>query len=114
MMPSLFSMSSPTTWFQVWFVVYVYLLPILLYAAWSALSLMDIVESGKDRTSLGAILAVMLIPLLGGGWYLIARARVLTRTARLAAVVLGSLAWLIPLAVAIWLVGRPLGPKALT
>jgi len=112
-MPSLFSMSGPVTMFQVWFVVYVYMLPILLYATWAALSIMDIAESNDPDTRWGSALAVMLLPLVGGAWYLLTRARILRRTSCIAAVVLGSVVWLIPLAVAIWLVGRPLGPKAL-
>jgi hypothetical protein len=107
----MFTMSAPLNAFQVWFVVYVYMLPIMLYGAWAALSVMDIVEANDGRW--GAILAVILLPLVGGAWYLLMRARILDRTSRVAAVVLGSLVWLVPLFVAIWLVGRPLGPKAL-
>jgi hypothetical protein len=113
MMPSLFSMSGPVTMFQVWFIVYVYLLPILLYATWASLSIMDIAETNDPNTRWGAALAVILLPLVGGAWYLLTRARILRRTGRIAAVVVGSVVWLIPLCVAVWLVGRPLGPKAL-
>jgi hypothetical protein len=113
-MPSPFSMSGPVTLFQVWFIVYVYLLPILLYATWASLSIMDIIEQKGAEVPWGAALAVMLLPLAGGAWYLLARARVLQRAGRVAAVVVGLVVWLIPLCVAIWLVGRPLGPKALT
>lgn len=111
MMPSMFSMSAPVNAFQVWFVVYVYMLPIMLYAAWAALSIMDITATHDRRW--GATLAVIFLPLVGGAWYLLMRARVLSRAGRVAAVVVGSLVWLIPLLAAIWLVGRPLGPKAL-
>jgi len=113
-MPSLFSMSGPVTMFQVWFIVYVYLLPILLYAAWASLSLMDMAESKDGGSHWGAAAAVILVPLVGGAWYLLARARTLTRPARVAAVVAGLIVWFIPLFIAIWLVGRPLGPKALS
>ena len=44
-MPSLFSMAHPFTAFQLWFVVYVYLLPILLYGVWASLALMDLMDS---------------------------------------------------------------------
>jgi hypothetical protein len=54
------------------------------------------------------------LPLIGGGWYLLTQARTLRPTARIAVVALGSIVWLIPLCTAIWLVGRPLGPKALS
>ncbi len=114
MIPSLFSMSGPVTVFQVWFIVYVYLLPILLYAAWASLSIMDMIEAKDAKPPWAAALAVILLPLIGGAWYLLMRARALHPTGRIAAVVLGSLVWLIPLSIAIWLVGRPLGPKALT
>ncbi len=111
MIPSMFSMSGPFTLFQVWFVVYVYMLPILLYAAWASLSIMDLIEANDGKWA--EALAVILVPLLGGAWYLLRRARKLHAGGRIAAVVVGSIVWLIPLCIAIWLVGRPLGPKAL-
>jgi len=111
-MPSLFSMAHPLSGFQVWFVVYVYLLPILLYAVWAALSLMDLIESRRANSL--AALSVILLPLLGGAWYLLRHARTLSPTARVATVVTGALVWLIPLIAAVWLVVRPLGPKALS
>jgi len=112
MMPSLFSLAHPLSAFQVWFVVYVYLLPLLLYAAWASLSLMDLMES--NEASWPMLVFVMLVPLVGGAWYLLRRARILSRSARVATVVTGTVVWLVPLLVAIWLVGRPLGPKALS
>jgi len=111
-MPSLFSMAHPFTAFQLWFVVYVYLLPILLYGVWASLALMDLMDS--KQASLIATLSVILLPLVGGAWYLLRRARSLSPTARVATVVIGALVWLIPLIVALWLVVRPLGPKALS
>lgn len=111
-MPSLFSMAHPLSAFQVWFVIYVYLLPILLYAVWTSLSIMDLMES--QQANRAAALGVMLVPLIGGAWYLLRRARALSKTARVATVVTGTVVWLIPLLVAIWLVVRPLGPKALS
>jgi hypothetical protein len=110
-MPSLFSMAHPFSAFQVWFVVYVYLLPILLYGVWASLSLMDLMDS--KQANLPAALSVILLPLVGGAWYLLRRARTLSPTARLATVVIGAVVWLIPLIAALWLVVRPLGPKAL-
>jgi hypothetical protein len=111
-MPSLFSMAHPFTAFQLWFVVYVYLLPILLYGVWASLALMDLMDS--KQASLLAALSVILLPLVGGAWYLLRRARSLSPTARVATVLIGALVWLIPLIVALWLVVRPLGPKALS
>jgi hypothetical protein len=111
-MASLFSMAHPFSAFQLWFVVYVYLLPILLYGVWASLSLMDLMDS--KQASLLAALSVILLPLVGGAWYLLRRARSLSPTARVATVVIGGLVWLIPLIAALWLVMRPLGPKALS
>jgi hypothetical protein len=111
-MPSLFSMAHPFTAFQLWFVVYVYLLPILLYGVWASLALMDLMDS--KQASLLAALSVILLPLVGGAWYLLRRARSLSPASRVATVVIGALVWLIPLIVALWLVVRPLGPKALS
>jgi hypothetical protein len=113
-MPSMFSIASPANLFQVWFVVYLYLLPFLLYAAWASLALMDLAERGDDagRGRWGAL--IILVPLLGGGWYLLRAAGTLKRSARIAIVVTGLIAWLVPLAVGVWLAGGPLGPKALS
>jgi hypothetical protein len=107
-------MSSPHNLFQVWYVVYLYVLPLMLYASWAALSLMDMAESagGPPRTGWGA--AVLLLPLVGGAAYLLFVARGLGRSARRATVLGGLLVWLVPLAVGLWLAGGPLGPKALS
>jgi hypothetical protein len=113
-MPSLFSVSAPASLFQVWFVVYLYLLPFLLYAAWASLAMMDLCERGTDSPRLGWGAFIILAPLLGGGWYLLSAARTLNRTARLAIVVTGLVIWLLPLAIGLWLAGGPLGPKALS
>lgn len=112
-MVSPFTLGSPLTVFQVWFVVYVYLLPVMLYAAWAGLGLMDLAES-RSRGGAGWVLAILLLPLVGGAAYLLVGARALSRPLRLAAVIVGALAWLVPLAVALWIAGGPLGPKALS
>jgi hypothetical protein len=104
-------MAHPFTAFQLWFVVYVYLLPILLYGVWASLALMDLIDS--KQANLSTALSVILLPLVGGAWYLLRRARTLSPTARVATVVIGALVWLVPLIAALWLVARPLGPKAL-
>jgi hypothetical protein len=112
-MTSLFSVSSPVTVFQVWFVVYVYLLPFLLYSSWAGLSLIDLAESGGSNAVPWAI-AVISLPFVGGALYLLFRARALGKPLRYAAVVAGALAWLVPLMAALWVAGGPLGPKALS
>jgi hypothetical protein len=115
-MPSLFTVSNPATAFQWWFVVYVYLLPLLLYASWAALSLMDLNERARagERGSLAWGAAVLLLPLIGGAAYLLGSSRQLRRSSRFAVVLAGLIAWLIPLIVGLWLAGGPLGPKALS
>ncbi len=112
-MPSLFSLAGPTTVFQIWFVVYLYLLPFLLYATWASLAMMDLSERA-DTAKWGWGAFVLLVPLVGGAWYLLSSARMLTRASRLAIVFTGLCLWLLPLAVGIWLAGGPLGPKALS
>jgi hypothetical protein len=57
---------------------------------------------------------VILVPWLGGGWYLLTAARTLRRSARIAIVVTGLVVWLLPLTIGLWLAGGPLGPKALS
>jgi hypothetical protein len=113
-MPSIFSLARPMTLFQIWFVVYLYVLPLLLYAAWAGLSIMDLSERTEHsgRVRWGAL--VMLVPLLGGACYLLGIAGTLRRPARFAIVVGGLIVWLLPLAVGVWLAGGPLGPKALS
>ena len=113
-MPSLFSPAMPITAFQIWFVVYLYLLPFLLYATWASLAVMDLGERPDDtgRIRWGAL--VILVPLVGGAWYLLAAAKTLKRSSRLAIVLTGLFVWVLPLAVGLWLAGGPLGPKALS
>jgi hypothetical protein len=113
-MPSLFSVSNPASVFQIWFVVYLYLLPFALYAVWASLAVMDLSGQGGGaaRVAWGAF--VILVPLLGGAWYLLGAARTLRRSARVAIVLTGLIVWLLPLALGLWLVWGPLGPKALS
>lgn len=111
-MPSLFSLQSPGTAFQLWFVIYLYVLPFLLYATWAILSMMAMSSSSASRP--GWIAAVLLLPLIGGAAYLLTQAAPLRRSWRVAVVVAGLIVWLAPLVVGIWLAGGPLGPKALS
>lgn len=115
-MPSLFSVSNPASVFQWWFVIYLYLLPLLLYAGWAALSLLDMNERAKGGEAVGPAwgVVVLLLPLLGGAAYLLTAAKSLRPAARRAIVVAGLLAFILPLAAGIWLAGGPLGPKALS
>ena len=113
MLPSLFSFISPVTPYQWLFTLYCYILPILLYAAWASVSLMDMLETPPPQRSTGWGVAVLLVPLAGAAAYLLARAGGLTVRARCAIVIGGLLVWLIPLAFGVFLAWGPLGPKAL-
>jgi hypothetical protein len=106
-------MSSPTTVFQLWFVVFLYALPVMLYAAFAALSFMSMSEGkgGGSRALWAAI--VLLVPILGGAAYLVGPADAGRKATRRAVVISALIVWLVPLAVGIWLAGGPLGPKAL-
>lgn len=113
MLPSMFTLHDPMGPYQVLFSVYAYVLPLVLYALWASLSLMDMSASpeSSDRGAWSA--AVLLLPLLGGALYLLTRASGLSRTARFAAVAAGLLVWLVPFVYGLTLVWGPLGPKAL-
>ena len=113
-MPSPFSLANPMTAFQVWFVVYLYLVPFLLYAAWASLAFMDLGERPDAGARAGWSAFVILVPLIGGACYLLTAATSLRRTSRLAIVITGLIVWLLPLALGVWLAGGPLGPKALS
>jgi hypothetical protein len=112
--PSLFSPALPVTTFQIWFVVYLYLLPFLLYATWASLAVMDLAErvEGTGRIAWGAF--VILVPLVGGASYLLTAAKTMRRSSRIAIVIAGLVVWVLPLATGLWLAGGPLGPKALS
>ncbi len=102
------------TAFQIWFVVYLYLLPFLLYATWASLAVIDLVERADDPGRAGWGALVVLLPLVGGAWYLLAAAKTPRLSSRIAIVAAGLCVWLLPLAVGLWLAGGPLGPKALS
>ncbi|MBS0374170.1 MAG: PLDc N-terminal domain-containing protein [Proteobacteria bacterium] len=114
-MPTLLTPNVPSSVFQVWYVVYLYGLPFMLYATWAALALMDLSlrDGTPRRTTSGWSVAVLALPLLGAATYLLLAGRTLSPTARRAAVVAGLVIWLVPLAAGLWLAGGPLGPKAL-
>jgi hypothetical protein len=113
-MPSLFSPALPMTAFQAWFVVYLYLLPFLLYATWACLAFMDLGEHQDGAARVRWAAFVTLVPLVGGACYLLTAAKMLRRSSAIAIVSAGLTVWLLPLAVGLWLAGGPLGPKALS
>ena len=113
-MPSIFSLMNPANGYQVWFTIYLYCLPLLLWAAWASLSLIDLGESTEGSCRAGWAAFIILVPLLGGACYLLGAARTLRRSPRVAIVVTGLLVWLPPLIYGVWWASGPLGPKALT
>jgi hypothetical protein len=74
---------------------------------------MEMLSAAPQRRSAAWGLAVLLIPLAGGGAYLLSRASGLTTRARYAIVIGGLVVWLIPLFIGTTLAWGPLGPKAL-
>jgi len=115
-MPSLFTVSNPATAFQWWFVVFIYVLPFMLYASWAALSLLDL-DARADVGEPGApawVVAVLLLPLVGAAAYLLGSSRHLRGASKFAIVFGGLIVWLVPLTVGLVLAGGPLGPKALS
>src|SRR5260370_42650607 len=102
------------TAFQIWFVVYMYLLPFLLYSTWASLAIMDLVERGDDSDRAGSGALVILLPLVGGAWYLLTAAKTLRRSSSIAIGATGIFVWLLPLAVGLWLGRRPPRPQALS
>ncbi|HVW67750.1 MAG TPA: right-handed parallel beta-helix repeat-containing protein [Steroidobacteraceae bacterium] len=112
--PSLFSTILPVTVFQVWYVIYLYLLPILLSAAWIILSILSLSKDTAAGRKVGWSAVLLAIPLLGGAFYLTTRREPEGRAARLAVVIAGALIWLVAVIGAVWLGGGPLGPKALS
>jgi hypothetical protein len=94
MLPSIFSLSPPANGYQWLFAIYCYAMPILLYGAWAAVSLMDMFDSPQSRAPVGWGLAVLLIPLAGGAAYLLARATSLDDEVASGDGVVGLLVWL--------------------
>lgn len=113
MLPSMFTLHAPMGPYQVLFSIYAYVLPIVLYAVWATLSLLDLAMRPEARHRAGWGATVLLLPLLGGAAYLLLRAQSLSPRLRYAAVGAGLLVWLVPFTYGLLLVWGPLGPKAL-
>ncbi|MEI6459160.1 MAG: hypothetical protein WCP04_09525 [Pseudomonadota bacterium] len=112
-MPTLLSLGEPATFFQFTYMVYLYGLPLLLWAAFAWL----VIEE-QERRAVAAekvqplqLLVALLLPLVGAVCVLLAIPR--TRRAHGLVILIGLLAFLLPLAAGVWLAGGPLGPKAL-
>jgi hypothetical protein len=112
-MPTLLSLGQPASLFQFVYLVYLYGLPILLWAAYAWL----VIDDQEARAATGespnrlAILIAIVLPLIGATSVLLASPR--TRRRHGLSVILGLLVFLLPLAAGLWLAGGPLGPKAL-
>ena len=112
-MPTVLSLGQPATAFQFAYMLYLYGLPLLLWAAFA----FCVLEHDAERLRSGAAprvwltLLAILLPLVGAVFVLLGSAE--TRRRYGLVVIVGLLAFLLPLAVGLWLAGGPLGPKAL-
>jgi hypothetical protein len=112
-MATLLTLGQPATAFQFVYMIYLYTLPILLWAAFAWL----VIDDQSTRAGSGApaqplrLLAALLIPLLGAVFVLLLTPS--TRRSYGLSIFIGLLSFLAPLAVGLWLAGGPLGPKAL-
>lgn len=90
---SILSLITPLRINSVLFAVYDYLLPIMLYCAWSTLALLDLARDGEaDRgRTLGWTAAILAVPVVGAGAYLLAARSSLARPVRLGVVLGGVL-----------------------
>ena len=112
MFPSFTILTQPVHVYDVLYQICIYLFPVGLWFAWTVLAFLDLAEK-KFADGLAWAAAVLLLPLLGGGAYLLMRATGFSRAGRLAIVCAGLGIWLMALAVGLPHVLGPLGPKAL-
>ena len=88
---SILSFVTPWRLNTVLFGVYDYLLPMMLYCAWSAVAFLDLADRADQEpgsaSRWGA--AVLLLPVAGAAAYLLAGRPTLSRVARLATVIGG-------------------------
>ncbi|MFN0180021.1 MAG: PLDc N-terminal domain-containing protein [Gemmatimonadales bacterium] len=90
---SILSLVDPWRFNTVLFGVYDYLLPMMLYCAWSTVAFLDLAERAEREPGAAAkwSAAVLLLPVAGAAAYLLAGRPALSRVARLGSV-LGGLA----------------------
>jgi hypothetical protein len=112
-MPTVLSLGQPATTFQFAYMLYLYGLPFLLWAVYAYCVLED--EADGLRAGLAArplrTLVALLLPLAGAAVVLLSEPRTRHRYGLI--VILGLVAFALPLAAGLWLAGGPLGPKAL-
>jgi hypothetical protein len=85
---SILKLFMPLSQNSVLFGIYDYLLPIMLYCAWSALAFLDLARSAEDnrgRTWQWSA-AILLLPLAGAAGYLLFGSSSLSRLTRVAVV----------------------------
>jgi hypothetical protein len=94
------TVAGPST-LQMLLGLYGYLLPLLLYVAWSALALWDIGRRRELGTAAvwGWVLAIFLVPVLGAVAYLLGGGGQISKTLRLATVAGGAAAYVVVLVV---------------
>lgn len=85
---SILSLITPWRLNTVLFGVYDYLLPIMLYCAWSTVAFLDLAERAEEEPGVAArwSMAVLLLPVLGAVLYLLAGRSRLSALARRATV----------------------------
>ncbi len=92
MQGSILKLFMPLTQNSVLFGVYDYLLPIMLYCAWSTLAFLDLARAGdanRARTRSWSA-AILLFPLAGAAAYLLFGGSVIPRLTRVAVVAGGA------------------------
>jgi len=89
-MHGLFTMFVPLSVNSVLFGAYDYLLPLMLYIAWSTLSFLDLAQTPQPQgRTMGWAAAILLLPFLGAAAYLLSAATAISRTTRLGVVIGG-------------------------
>ena len=107
MSPSIFTLNHPIAAYDILYGIYVYALGIGLFFSWALLSWMDLIRR-KPANALLWGFAVLVLPLLGGGYYLMVEAQSLSRKARVAMVLVGLIIWGVALAYGVPKIWGPL------
>ena len=113
MSPSIFMLNHPIQTYDVLYGIYIYVLGIGLAFSWTALAWLDLAER-KPASALFWAVGVVVLPLIGGGFYLLTCAKSLTCRARIAIVLSGLVLWGAALGYGLPKIWGPLGPKALS
>jgi|KBSSwiStaDraftv2_1062776.scaffolds.fasta_scaffold235455_2 hypothetical protein len=89
---SILKLFMPMTQNSVLFGVYDYLLPIMLYSAWSTLAFLDLAREGPGNRTRAVrwSTAILLLPVAGAAGYLLFGGSTIPRNTRLAVVIGGA------------------------